>query len=829
MKLFKQIRNRSLKLQQAFLNYFVKAKIIGKDPHKFEFKETDNHLYALLYSSHAERLLIDTFAQKLNWPSPLYRNSSADENLPPSSPYFHLYQKPGVSFRKNSTPIVAKSLEKKFTWLKEQEQQDIKVIPVRVFWGREPQKERSFLRIWIQSSGAIGGRLAKLMAILFNGRNTFIHFSDPISLNELSEGIKSNQRAAHKLARILRVHNKQVTNSVIGPELSHRRTLVHKIPNRPLVQKAIIKEAESKNISKAKARQRALKYADEIASNISYTAVRFMEVLLSWLWNKLYNGVRVHNLESLKTHTQGYEIIYVPCHRSHIDYMLLSYVLYTHGLQLPQVAAGINLNIPIIGSILRRGGAFFLRRSFKNNPLYSAVFDEYLHTIFSQGYSSEYFVEGGRSRTGRTLNPKAGMLAMTLRSYLRDSSKPIVFIPVYTGYEKVLEANSYLSELRGQAKKKESLIGLLRNLRALKNSFGKVNVTFGEPLYLTNLLNEFRSNWRSEDYEDLDYKPDWSFDFINLLAKKVATGINQAASINPVNLLALALLPAQRQARDEQQLILHMQAYKQLMQTHPYSNLLALPEGSAKGWIEHAESLKLVERKQHELGDIIQTDERQAILLTYYRNNVLHLFAMPSLISCLFINNRRFNLEQAQEKIALFYPYLKAELFLIWQKEEISEHVSQWLEIFCEQGYLLKNELGYHSVPANDPKQSILKSLAEHVLQTLTRYYLTLRLLELTGSGAISSEDLEKRCTLLAQRITLLYGMNAPEFFDKNLFRTLINQLLEEYRLTLNEDKKLCFGESLKDFRSSLEPMLSGEIQQSIVHITENEQTVEDL
>lgn len=825
MTVFKSIRNFTLKLQQRILSYFVKVKIIGKDPKAFVFKRNDECVYALLYPSHAERLLVDNLAtQLLGWSSPLYKQTKEDSSASsPGSAFFHLYQKSGIALRRKPTPVVMEVIDKKISWLKEQKDRDIKVIPVRVFWGREPQKERSFLKIWLQNSGTIGGRLATIMAILFNGRNTFVHFSDPISLNELSENVSSSQRAAHKLARILRVHNKQVTSSVIGPELSHRRTLVHKLPSRALVQKAILKEVETKKISKAKARKRALKYADEIASNISYTAVRFMEVLLSWLWNKLYNGVRVHNLESLKTHTQGYEIIYVPCHRSHIDYLLLSYVLYTHGLQLPQVAAGINLNIPIIGSILRRGGAFFLRRSFKDNPLYSAVFDEYLHSIFSQGYSAEYFVEGGRSRTGRTLTPKAGMLAMTLRSYLRDSEKPIVFIPVYTGYEKVLEANSYLNELRGQAKKKESLIGLLRNVRALKNSFGKVNVTFGNPLYLSKLLDEFKPGWQQHDYSDVDYKPDWAFNFITLLCSQVATGINQAASINPINLLALALLPAQRQARDEQQLMLHMQAYRGLMQAHPYSDLLALPEGSAKSWIEHAQDLNLVKRNEHELGDIIQTDERQAILLTYYRNNVLHLFAMPSLISCLFINNRRFNEQQAQQKIALLYPFLKAELFLIWSLDEVSEQVSKWLEILCEQGYLMKNELGYHSVPASDPKQNILKSLAEHVLQTLTRYYLTLKLLELIGSERISFEDLEKRCTLLAQRITLLYGMNAPEFFDKNLFRTLINQLLKENHLTLNEDKKLCFGKSLGDFRESIEPLLSGELQQSIVHVANNE------
>lgn len=825
MNLFSYVRHGILKLQQWLLSHFIKTKLVGKDPNEMLFAEKSHKLYALLYSSHAERLLIDMLTHQFNWSSPIYdRSAQNTEKRPPNMAFFHLYQRSTLTLRRKPIPVVVSSLNKKIRWLKDNPEHNIQVIPVRVFWGREPQKERSFLKIWLQNSGTIGGRLATLMAILLNGRNTFVHFSDPIDVRELMQETSSAQRAAHKLARILRVHNKQVTASVIGPELSHRRTLVHKIPNRPLVQKAILKESEEKNISKLKARHRALKYADEIASNISYTTVRFLEVLLIWLWNKLYNGIQVHNLETVKDSTKGHEIIYVPCHRSHIDYLLLSYVLYTHGLQLPQIAAGINLNMPIVGSILRRGGAFFLRRSFKDNPLYAAVFDEYLHSVFAQGYSVEYFVEGGRSRTGRTLNPKAGMLAMTLRSYLRDHEKPIVFIPVYTGYEKVLEANSYLNELKGQKKKKENLIGLIRTVRALKNSFGKVYVTFGKPIFLSEQLNQFQPNWQQQHYQEVEYRPQWAFEFIDLLAKQIVTGINHAASINPINLLALALLPAQRQARDEQQLITHMQDYHRLMQANPYSSLLTLPQNSAKEWIAHGESLNLINRTAHELGDIIQTDERQAILLTYYRNNVLHLFAMPSLISCLFINNRRFSQAQAVAKVRLLYPYIKAELFLIWSIEEVDVQVATWLNILTELGYLLHNEQGYHCVPASNPKQNKLKSLAEHLLQTLTRYYLTLKLLELTGSAMITCEELEQRCTLLAQRITLLYGMNAPEFFDKHLFRTLINQLLQDKKLTLDGQKKLCFAQPLKQFRAEIEPLLSGELQQSIVHVAkENE------
>src|SRR5690554_6364770 len=143
-----------------------------------------------------------------------------------------------------------------------------------------------------------------------------------------------------------------------------------------------------------------------------------------------------------------------------------------------------------------------MRRTFRDSRLCTAVFDVYLHSVFTRGYAAKYFVEGGRSRTGRTLNPKAGMIAMTLRSYLRDSCKPIIFIPLYTRYEKVFEANSYLGELRGAEKTKESIFGIIGTLRSFKNSFGKVNVTVGQPIYLTDFLNELQPGWRDADYAD---------------------------------------------------------------------------------------------------------------------------------------------------------------------------------------------------------------------------------------------------------------------------------------------------------------------------------------
>ena len=224
---------------------------------------------------------------------------------------------------------------------------------------------------------------------------------------------------------------------------------------------------------------------DEIAADVKHDSLRVADRLLSWLWNKLYQGINVENSERVrKLALEGHEIVYVPCHRSHMDYLLLSYLLYHQGLVPPHIAAGINLNFFPVGSIFRSWGAFFIRRTFKGSRLYSTIFREYLAELFYRGYSVEYFIEGGRSRTGRYLS-KTGMMSMTIQALQRGLTRPISIVPVYIGYEHVLEVDTYAKELRGAAKEKENAGLVLRVIKKLKN-LGQGYVNFGEPIQINH-------------------------------------------------------------------------------------------------------------------------------------------------------------------------------------------------------------------------------------------------------------------------------------------------------------------------------------------------------
>jgi glycerol-3-phosphate O-acyltransferase len=811
------MRNGLFRLNQRLIHTLVTTKIIGPTANDLNLDNSKPIVYALQYQSFGQELVISQIISDAGLTSTLDTHIGDQKKI--INPFFSSYKRAGAPFKKRGIPLVSKRLVRWIDFIRDQPEQDIQIIPVTVFWGRSPDKERSFVKIWSQSSGKLGGRLSTLFAVILNGRETAIRFSTPISLRQLIDEGKDTEITARKLSRVLRVHFRQVNATVLGPDLSHRSTLVHQIPSKPLVLKAIEEEMKVKNISRKKANTLALKYADEIAANMTHGAIRFLDVVLTWVWNKIYNGVNVYNIERLQNTNKENEIIYVPCHRSHIDYLLLSYVLYNNGLQVPHIAAGINLNMPIVGPLLRRGGAFFMRRTFKGNKLYAAVFDEYLHSVFSHGYSTEYFVEGGRSRTGRTLNPKAGMLAMTLRSYLRDSRKPIIFMPVYVGYEKVFESSSYQGELKGKKKKKEGLGSIFSSIRSMNSSFGKVRVTFGDPINFDELLDNEQPNWR-EQRDDNNFKPEWGPRVVNKLALEVATHINNAASVNPINMVAMGLLATPHLAMDAQLLANQLDDYKRLLQSLPYTDLVEIPEGNGKDWIEYAENMGMVSVAKHSLGDIIQADDHQAVSLSYYRNNVFHIFAMPSLLASLFVNNREHELEEIQTLCKFLYPFFKAELFLRWKLEELPEVIDTWLEALVGLGLLDRQGSIFSRPAANSNEYVKLSGIASVAMQTQERYFLTLSLLNKVGSGHIKAKDLEEQSAVLASRISVLHGISTPEFFDKNLFRTLIEQLTVQGLLIQDEEGQLTFDESLTAMTGELERVLDASLRQSILQIT---------
>jgi len=695
------------------------------------------------------------------------------------------------------------------------------LVPVSLFWGRAPGRERSWFRLLVAEGWDIGGRFRKVLSLLVNGRNLLLVFGERLPLQPSLAETRGLPSGPRRLSRQLRTQFRNQRVATIGPDLSHRRTIVAQVLRTRLVRDAVRGEMQAKGISRRDALKTARGYAYEIAANYSHWLVTLLYGVLSRLWNRLYDGVELANFAGLESVAEGSEVVYVPCHRSHMDYLLLSYVVYHKGFAVPHIAAGINLNMPVLGSFLRRGGAFFLRRSFAGNQLYTAVFSKYLGLMMARGHSIEYFIEGGRSRTGRLLQPKTGMLSMTVRSYLREPRLPLVFVPVYFGYERLVEGATYVGELSGRPKEKESVLSLLRTIPELRRRFGKVYVSFGEPLPLDPLIRQHAPDW-TRTGSGSDDRPAWLGGLVSELATGIMTRINAAACVSPINLLGLALLATPRQSMGESDLARQLELYASLMRQDPYSPRIWVTGDDGAAMIRYGEAMGMLRRQPHELGDIVFMTQEASVLASYFRNNSLHLLLMPSLLACAFLANATVGRRDLHRLARRVYPYVAEEYFLRWSESEIPGVVDELLEDLLNHGLLTASDdrETWHRPAAESSEAVQLSVLARLTVPILERYYLAMSLLLKAGSGRLSPEALERQCQLMAQRMAVLYELNSPEFFDKALFRNFIGQLRARDVLHLTPEGRLAFeAPVLEAIVADAQSVLHEQLRNSILQV----------
>ncbi|WP_166210805.1 glycerol-3-phosphate 1-O-acyltransferase PlsB, partial [Cognatiluteimonas telluris] len=703
---------------------------------------------------------------------------------------------------------------------------DVQLVPVSIFIGRAPDKNSGWFSVLFSENWTLVGRFRRLLAILLNGRDTLVHFAPPVGVRAAIDEALPPERTVRKLSRVLRTHFNRIREAIIGPDLSTRRLLIDKVLASDTVREAIADQARREKGGKGEqdAWKKAHGYAYEIAADYSHPVVRSASFLLTPVWNRIYRGVLVHHLDKLKADAPGREVVYVPSHRSHMDYLLLSYLLYTHGIVPPHIFAGINLNLPVVGTLLRKGGAFFARRSFRGNALYAAVFREYMAQLVAGGYSIEYFIEGGRSRTGRLLPPKGGSLAMTVRAYLRQPTRPVMFQPVYIGYEKLMEGRSYLDELTGKPKAKESIFGLLLGIpKVLRSNFGQVVVNFGEPILLNDMLATHAAGWDGSPVAE-DEKPAWLAETIDAVAQRINVNVNRAADVNPVNLLALSLLSTPKHAMGESDLLAQIALSKTLLADVPYGERITVTPHTPEQIIAHGEEIGLLTRVAHPLGDVLSVDDETAVLLSYFRNNVLHLFTASAWIACCFLHNRRMSRQSMLRLGQAMYPFLKAELFLPWDDDGFAQRIDRTIDVFIREGLLSEvgedggDMLGRNAGQSDEMFR--LRAIGHALQQAFERYYIAISVLAKNGPGTLGTGELESLCQLAAQRLSLLYAPAAPEFFDKSLFRTFILKLRELRLVWPDGNSKLVFDQRLDTWARDAKVILGRELRHTIEKVS---------
>ena len=694
----------------------------------------------------------------------------------------------------------------------------INLVPVTILWGRAPDKEESLFRLLMADEWESPSKAKQLFNIGVMGRDTFIHFSQAKDLQTLIAQTQASGEDGMTIAIAQRLQgylDKQRT-SIVGPDLSDKRNVAGEILSSPKVVKAIEEQAATSGKSIAAVKAEAQGYLGEITSNYSHSVVRFFDHFLTWLWTRLYDGVQVRHFERVRTLAPDYQVVYVPCHRSHVDYLLLSYVIYKRGLRIPHVAAGENLNIPILGELLRSGGAFFMRRSFKGNALYSTVFKEYVHSLMQRQAPMEYFIEGGRSRTGRLLPPKLGMLAMTVNSHLREPAKPVVFIPAYISYERIMEGATYVGELKGKPKESENLLGLLKTARKIERIFGTVHLSFGSPLYLTDFMEKFQVNACDDSDENIKKV----HAMVQNLGVKVMQNINKAAVVNPVSLLALALLSTPNAALDEAQCLEQIRLYQHIAQALPYDDDTHVTDMTPRQILNYGVRLKLIERTPHILGDMIRVADKQAPLLSYFKNNILHVFIIASLLAALVQRNGRISHQKLDGITELLYPFLQSELFLKTSLKNIIEKVHQVLKLLIEQEVIVELGQGIVGSPeGNSQAYQKLIVLASPAQQSLERYFMALTLLSKQGSDRLTAEQVVTLCHVVGQRVSVLHADDLPDMFDKALFTSFIDTLVRMGYVSINQETNLLsFDERIDRIAEFAKFVLQPDMMQVLAH-----------
>ena len=754
----------------------------------------DRHLSSLL--------VLETETRRLGLPSALTRMGVE----------FPVSERAVFSVILNPNPLSARTAEPSATLaqmtaaLLQDPALDVQLMPVTILWGRSPGMQDSLVKALFADAWASVGPLRQLLIILLHGRDTRVTFGGPISLRRLIGEETDEATAVRKSNRFLRFHFRRTREAAIGPDLSHRRNLIHTIVASDALREAIAKESERLGVTLTAATDRARRFAWEIASDFSYPVLRAGELLLKGLWQRLYDRVEVYRGDDLAKVALGKELVYLPNHRSHIDYLLLSYLVHAQGLAPLHIAAGANLNFPVVGPLLRRGGAFFLRRSLKGEPLYAAVFREYLHAMLAKGFPIAYFIEGGRSRSGRTLSPKGGLLGMTVESFMREHPRPLLLVPVNFSYEKLLEGRTLVAELEGQPKQRESLRTLALAARDLRHEYGSVYVNFGHPLSMDHFLDREAPGWhalRGEEQREMARRLTLS------LAREMAQRINAALIINPINLFAMAIVSSPRHALDERALTQQIDWLKTIASQAPYSPDAVLTTEEPATVIAQALKLGFATRVSHPLGDVITVPDTQVSTLNYIRNNVLHAYALPALVASVLVGSREVTVERVAEFAKGGLPFLRAELTLHHSPEEAIAESKRIVQLFLQIG-LARAGPGdaIRTVDRYSSEHAGLELLARSLRHLLRRNYLTIALLTRVGSGTLRRERLEELMQLLTQRLSLLFEFAPPDFYERSTFASYIDTLLESGLISEEADGALHLPEHTRTWERNVERLL---------------------
>jgi len=616
-------------------------------------------------------------------------------------------------------------------------EQEVFLVPLAVTRGRGFRRRESRLATLVYSVQEAPGDIKRLVSLIWNARDAGVVVGKEVDLREAMQDRENEgtERLVRRLARALQIFLHREERVVLGPELLPKRNVRQMVVQGPELTDLIHRLARERNQPESQLWRTAERYFDEMAANFHSTYFAFLEFAFNRIWPRMFRGFEYSGIEKVVECIRQHPVVLVPCHRSHFDYLILSYLFHANYLSPPHIAAGINLSFWPLGPLFRGAGAYFIRRSFEGNELYKIVFRNYLTYLIREGYTQEFFIEGGRSRTGKILTPKLGMLSAIFNAFIAGMRRDLYLVPISIHYGRVVEEEAYKRELIGAEKEKESFWALLKARTVLHQKYGTVYVTFADPISLNQVLGERKERLRTGTGQAAVEEEKRRL--IQKLGFRILREANAVTVVGATQVTATVLLSSPQAAWRYPHFLAAAQTLVRFLRHQGITATSSLERNAAdfKENLAFLESGGLIQRLADEDG-VLHVPPDKRITLDFYKNNAIHFFLLPALLSRALLAGLKG--AAIKDEVSWWLDLYRWE-FALPEREAVAVELGRLLEYFSVEG-----AIGSGDASAVDPLHLLLRSTAGILDNFCEAYWITAQtLLRLSGGGMAAKAVLE--------------------------------------------------------------------------------------
>lgn len=753
---------------------------------------------------------LDMIFSRFRMPNPYESGFIADQLLSGRSALLSLIEKKGFyrRFVKSETDPIRFLIEMQKTT-----DRPIFLVPTAMFFGRKPSRTIPSLVDILFGPEERPKRLRRLVTLFKNPGSVFAEISEPLNLRDILLSPKYSALSPEEQARALRlkltVHTNRLRQSILGPVLKTPEELKQRILTGERLQAFMKEHARAKNIALHTVYRKAHLHLDEIMAKYNIAVIRMGDLAVRWISRYMFEGVTYsqQEVERVKSTARRAPLILIPCHKSHIDYLIISYILFNNHMVCPLIAAGKNLSFWPLGPFFRGGGAFFIRRTFKGAILYAKVFAEYIFRLLKEGFNIEFFIEGGRSRTGKLILPKLGLLSIILNAYREGACRDLMFVPIFIGYDRVLEESAYLHEIEGGQKEPENLRQVIRARKFLKKRYGRIYLNFHEPLSLNEILSRM-------DLTMADMPPKEFNAFCRNLGHRIIHAINTVSVVTPYALVASAVLAWPKDRFSHEELLATVDTFfnhlstqrARLADTLLLDSMRAVDQALA-AYLQRKFIEQVAGDKDAGFEDAVFTvNENRRPLLEYYKNNCIAFF-VPAAYTALSIRELdafQFSHSDVHPAYAFLQDLFKNE-FAYDVDKSTEVHVRKTLKAFIDDAILMPHPTlpdRYNITSAGFRKLNLFARFLKPYLES---YWVVLNFFMTHKQNSVVAKDRIKKIQSLGSKMYKRRDIDLKESMSKVNYANAVDFFLYRgVRGSESKERIEYFADAIQRYRTIL-------------------------